>query len=91
MFTPIEQSSNPIKFFVCDYDAVDEGRQLALRTTMGRARNKKKWFVVRYTLPSGRTDYESGHIMFRAWTLDEALDHIKEPRIEAKIRERFGL
>lgn len=88
MFRLVEECA--FGFFVCGYDAVDEKRQLALRTTAGRMRNARKWFVVRYLLPSKRTDYSAGHVMFRAWTLEEAMQRLNEPCIQAKIREKFG-
>lgn len=85
-----ELNTESIKFLICDYFAVDEQRQLSLSTTNGRTRNARRWFVRKFVLPSGRTDWSKGQVCFRAWTLNEAMEHLNEPRIMAKIDKQFA-
>lgn len=92
-FKPISELElyDYLKFALSGAEAIDTDRQLTLSTTAGRTRNARKWFVRRYALPSGRTDWEAGQIMFRAWTLKEALERLDEPRIKKRVDTKFGV
>ncbi len=85
------EQRDAIKFLFCNYFAVDETNRLCLSTTNGRTRNARRWFVHRYDLPSGRTDWQAGKITFRAWTSTEAIERLKEPQIQRRIRKQFGI
>lgn len=93
-FKPLTEVVNKdavITFLFCGYDAVDTERQLALSTTNGRTRNARRWFVNRYDLPSGRTDWKAGKVTFRAWTLAEAIEQVNSStRLQNRIAKVFG-
>lgn len=76
-----------VMFLVCGYEAVDRENRLALYTTNGRVKNKRKWFVVRYSLPSGKVDNSCGHMQFRAVDLPAALEWLKQERNQKRILE----
>ena len=87
MFQELSELSQTdgIKFLFHSYYVVDTEHQLALSTTNGRCKNARRWFVHRYTMPNGRADWKAGKVTFRAWSLDEALQRLNEPRIQKRI------
>lgn len=91
-FKPLSEidSDEVISFLFCGYDAVDTDQHLALSTTNGRTRNARRWFITRYTLPSGRTDWKAGKVTFRAWTPKEAVELANTPRIQKRIAKVFA-
>lgn len=85
--TKLEDHHLAIKFLVCGYEAIDRENQLALYTTNGKVKNKRRWFVVRYTLPSGKVNNSAGHMQFRAYDLKEALEWLAQERNQKRILE----
>lgn len=87
MFKPITDLDDryaAVKFAICGYEAVDTENQLALFTTNGRVKHKRKWYVQRYTLPGGRRDSAQPFVMFRA-TPGEVMQRLAEPAIQQRI------
>lgn len=56
-------------------EAIDQDRQLCLKTTNGRTSGARRWFVHRMT-DKCKVDWDAGKVVFRAWNLQEAIDKV---------------
>lgn len=74
-----------LDYLLSGYEAIDKEHNLVLETTNGRTRNARRWFVRRIDPVTHRRDFDSGRVCFRAWTLNEALERLSEPRIAKRI------